>query len=47
MADLNALNAALAVQRWKKYFGFYADLEQECFTTFTLDGNHITNEDQE
>tara|TARA_R110000787_G_scaffold277351_1_gene386628 strand:- start:2139 stop:3320 length:1182 start_codon:yes stop_codon:yes gene_type:complete len=47
VADLNALNAALAVQRWKKYFGFYADLEQECFTTFTLDGNHITNEDQE
>lgn len=47
VADLNALNAVLAVIRWKKYFGFYADLEAEHFTTYTIDGNTMTNEDQE
>lgn len=47
VADLNALNAALAVIRWKKYFGFYADLEGEHFVTYTIDGNAMTNEDQE
>ena len=46
VADLNALNAALAVGRWKRYLGFYADLEGEHFSTYTLDGNHVTNEDQ-
>jgi uncharacterized protein DUF6791/ThiF family protein len=46
IADLNALNAVLAVIRWKKHFGFYADLEKEFFTTFTIDGNATTNEDQ-
>jgi ThiF family len=29
IADLNALNATLAVIRWKKLCGFYADLERE------------------
>ena len=43
IADLNALNAALAVIRWKKLFGFYGDLEREHQSNFTLDGNIITN----
>jgi hypothetical protein len=47
VADLNALNAVLAVIRWKKYFGFYADLEGEHFVTYTIDGNAMTNEDPE
>lgn len=46
VADLNALNAALAVIKWKKLFGFYADLENEHFSTYTIDGNIITNEDR-
>jgi hypothetical protein len=46
VAELNALNAALAVIKWKKLFGFYLDLEQEYFSTYTLDGNLIINEDQ-
>lgn len=45
IADLNALNAALAVIKWKKLCGFYHDLEHEHFTTFTIDGNTLTNED--
>jgi len=46
VADLNALNASLAVVRWKKFVGFYADLEKEYNTTYTIDGNHLINEDQ-
>ena len=46
IAELNALNAALAVIKWKKLFGFYRDLENEHFSAYTLDGNSIINEDQ-
>lgn len=46
VADLNMLNAALAVLRWKRLRGFYADLEEEHFSLFTLDGNHLLNEDR-
>ena len=45
IAELNALNAALAVVRWKKHVGFYRDLEGEHHTTYTLDGNALTNEE--
>lgn len=45
IADLNALNAALAVIKWKKICGFYRDFDQEHFAAYTLDGNTITNED--
>lgn len=46
IADLNALNAALAVVRWKKLFGFYRDLKKEHFATFHIVDNRIVNEDQ-
>ena len=45
IADLNALNAALAVIKWKKLFGFYHDFEEEPHSTYTIDGNTLTNED--
>ena len=43
IVELNALNAALAVIRWKKFRGFYLDLEGEMQSTYTLDGNHLIN----
>jgi hypothetical protein len=43
IADLNALNAALAVIKWKKLFGFYADLEHEHHATYTTSGNALIN----
>lgn len=46
IADLNALNAALAVIRWKKLCGFYQDLEREHCSAYTINGNTIANEDQ-
>lgn len=46
VADLNALNATMAVIRWKKLMGFYKDLEGEHFSAYVLDGNHLLNEDR-
>lgn len=46
IADLNALNAALAVIKWKKLSGFYVDQEREHFATYMLAGNHLLNEDK-
>jgi ThiF family len=45
IADLNSLNAALAVIKWKKLYGFYADQENEFFSTYTIDCNMLTSED--
>jgi hypothetical protein len=47
IADLNALNAALAVIKWKKRCGFYLDLERERHCLYTIDGNDMQNEDLE
>jgi hypothetical protein len=46
VADLNALNACLAMIRYKRYLGFYRDLEHEHNSLYTIDGNHLLNEDQ-
>lgn len=46
IADLNALNAVLAVIRWKKLCGFYRDLDREHNSTYTIDGNTLDNEDR-
>ena len=45
VADLNALNAALAVIKWKKLRGFHRDLEREHHCTYTTDGNMLLNGD--
>ena len=45
IADLNALNAALAVIKWKKLLGFYTDLENEHTTVYQIDGNCLINRD--
>lgn len=44
VADLNCLNAALAVVRWKKLYGFYADLENEHNTTYSIDCNMLSDD---
>jgi hypothetical protein len=43
VADLNALNACLAVIKWKKIRAFYRDLEREHHSTYTTDGNMLLN----
>ena len=44
IADLNMLNAALAVLRWKKFAGFYQDLENEHHTTYSTNVNQFLSE---
>lgn len=46
VADLNALNAIVAVIKWKKHFGFYHDLKQEHHTTYVIETNKLSSEDQ-
>ena len=36
VADMNDLNAVLAVLRWKQYFQFYSDSEQAHNLTFSI-----------
>jgi len=45
IADLNALNATLAVIKWKKISGFYQDLEKEHHSTYSLNVAQLINED--
>lgn len=45
IAELNALNAAMAVIKWKKLRGFYLDFNDEHFSVYTLDTNALDNDD--
>jgi len=45
IADLNSLNASLAVIKWKKMLGFYQDLEQEHHCSYEINVSKIFNED--
>jgi ThiF family len=45
VADLNALNATLAVIRWKKLASFYADLGHEHHSLYATADNEMTNEE--
>ena len=44
IADLNMLNAALAVIKWKKLCGVYDDLEKEHRSTYTIDVSMLLGE---
>jgi hypothetical protein len=43
ISELNALNAALAVIKWKKLVGFYLDDEDEHHTLYVIGGNTLIN----
>lgn len=45
IADLNAQNATLAVGRWKRWLGFYADGSGETSMTYSIYVNELSNED--
>ena len=44
-ADLNMLNAAMAVIRWKKLCGYYCDVRHEHNSVYTVASNMVTNGD--
>lgn len=45
IADLNCLNAVLAVVKWKKLSGFYQDVKHEHNSLFLINTNKLLNED--
>jgi hypothetical protein len=45
IADLNSMNANMAVLKWKKYYGFYKDLKKEHHTTYTVNTGQLINDD--
>jgi hypothetical protein len=45
IAELNALNAALAVIKWKKLCGYYDDVTNEHYCAFTIRSNQLISED--
>jgi hypothetical protein len=46
IAEFNALNAALAVIRWKKLFGFYRGGAKENYCGYSVASNEIVNEEE-
>ncbi|HEX4307301.1 MAG TPA: ThiF family adenylyltransferase [Solirubrobacterales bacterium] len=46
IAELNALNAAIAVIRWKRLLGFYADDGGEHSSFFVIETNQLLGEDR-
>jgi len=47
IAELNALNAAFAVIKWKKICGFYLDQENENNSTFAINLNTLISDDHD
>jgi len=45
IAELNGLNAMLAVIKWKKLTGFYQDVKEEHHTTYSINVSQLLNED--
>jgi hypothetical protein len=45
IAELNALCAVIAIIKWKKYCGFYQDLEGEHDSTYSTNIHLLTGED--
>jgi len=45
IAELNSLNAAIAVIKWKKLSGFYQDLKQEHNSLYFINTGRLINED--
>lgn len=46
IAELNSLNAALAVIRWKRMIGFYRDAGREHSTTYQIATGELCNEER-
>ena len=45
ISELNALNAALAVIKWKKLCGYFDDVTKEHYSAYTIRSNQLISED--
>lgn len=46
IAELNAMNAALAVIRWKKLYGFYRDSSRAYSNSYSIAANEMVNDEE-
>lgn len=46
IAELNALNAVLAIVKWKKLFGIYQDMEKEHNSIYSINVHTLVNDEQ-
>lgn len=46
IAELNAMAAIFAIIRWKKHYGYYADLTQYMHEVYTIADGEVTHENQ-
>jgi molybdopterin/thiamine biosynthesis adenylyltransferase len=46
VAELNSLNAAFAIIRWKRLIGFYRDAGKEHYSSYQIATGSISNEDE-
>lgn len=44
IAELNAMNAAMAVIQWKKYYGVYQDVGGQCYSGYSISAGEIATE---
>lgn len=44
IAELNALNACMAVIQWKKFSGFYQDLRKHCIEVYSINDGELMHE---
>lgn len=47
VADMNAVNAAMAVIKWKKYCGFYQDCHKERQSAYVINTHQLTRDETE
>lgn len=47
VADMNALNANLAVIKWKQYYGFYQDIFKAHHTTYSVNAHSLTRDESD
>ena len=47
VAEMNAMNAVLAVIKWKKHCGFYQDIYMEHNTTYSINTHHVTRDEMQ
>ena len=47
IAELNSLTAAIAVIKFKKFYGFYIDKTNEHNSVFNIDSNSLANDEIE
>lgn len=45
IADINALNATLAVIKWKQFCGFYQDVVKAHHTTYSINSHSLTRDE--